>query len=114
MISWTVAHQVPLSMEFSRQEYWSGLPFLPLGDHIDEGSQSGVSDVEQMCKDLVFFFLLHCFKNSNRLESGCCCLVTKSDATLSNPKDCSPPGSSVHGIIQAGILEWVAISFSTV
>ena len=28
--SWTVAHQAPLSMEFSRQEYWSGLPFLPL------------------------------------------------------------------------------------
>ena len=25
---WTVAHQAPLSMEFSRQEYWSGLPFL--------------------------------------------------------------------------------------
>ena len=30
-IPWTVAHQVPLSMEFSRQEYWSGLPFPPLG-----------------------------------------------------------------------------------
>ena len=29
---WTVAHQVPLSMGFSRQEYWSGLPFPPLGD----------------------------------------------------------------------------------
>ena len=28
------------------------------------------------------------------------------------PRDCSPPGSSVHGILQAGILEWVAISFS--
>ena len=27
-ISWTTAHQVPLSMDFSRQEYWSGLPFL--------------------------------------------------------------------------------------
>ena len=27
--SWTVAHQAPLSMGFSRQEYWSGLPFLP-------------------------------------------------------------------------------------
>ena len=26
---WTVAHQAPLSLEFSRQEYWSGLPFLP-------------------------------------------------------------------------------------
>ena len=29
---WTVAHQAPLSMEFSRQEYWSGLPCLPLGE----------------------------------------------------------------------------------
>ena len=29
---WTVAHQAPLSMEFSRQEYWSGLPFLSPGD----------------------------------------------------------------------------------
>ena len=30
-ILWTVAHQAPLSMEFSRQEYWSGLPFPPPG-----------------------------------------------------------------------------------
>ena len=30
--SWTVAHQAPLSMEFSRQEYWSGLPFPSPGD----------------------------------------------------------------------------------
>ena len=29
---WTVAHYVPLSMGFSRQEYWSGLPFPPPGD----------------------------------------------------------------------------------
>ena len=29
---WTVAHQPPLSMEFSRQEHWSGLPFPPPGD----------------------------------------------------------------------------------
>ena len=29
---WTIAHQAPLSMEFSRQEYWSGLPFPSLGD----------------------------------------------------------------------------------
>ena len=29
---WTVAHQDPLSVEFSRQEYWSGLPFPPPGD----------------------------------------------------------------------------------
>ena len=32
--------------------------------------------------------------------------------TLSGPMDCSPPGSSVHGIFQARILEWVAIAFS--
>ena len=30
---WTVAHQAPLSMGFSRQEYWSGLPCNPPGDH---------------------------------------------------------------------------------
>ena len=29
---WTVAHQAPLSIEFFRQEYWSGLPFPPAGD----------------------------------------------------------------------------------
>ena len=37
------------------------------------------------------------------------CLVTQSCLTLCNPMDCSPPGSSVHGILQAGILEWVAM-----
>ena len=33
-------------------------------------------------------------------------------STLSNPMDCSPSGSSVHGIFQARVLEWVAIAFS--
>ena len=32
--------------------------------------------------------------------------------TLSDPVDCSPPGSSVHGIFQARVLEWGAIAFS--
>ena len=39
-------------------------------------------------------------------------LVAQSCPTLCDPMDCSPPGSSVHGIFQARILEWVAISFS--
>ena len=39
-------------------------------------------------------------------------MVTKSYPTLCDPMDCSPPGSSVHRISQARILEWVAISFS--
>ena len=34
---WTVAHQAPLSMNFSRQEYWSGLPFPSPGDLPDSG-----------------------------------------------------------------------------
>ena len=38
--------------------------------------------------------------------------VTQSCLTLCDPMDCSLPGSSVHGIFQARILEWVAISFS--
>ena len=39
-------------------------------------------------------------------------LVAQSCPTLCDPMDCSPQGSSVHGILQARILEWVAISFS--
>ena len=35
--SWTVVPQAPLSMRFSRQEYWSGLPYPPLGDLPDPG-----------------------------------------------------------------------------
>ena len=41
-----------------------------------------------------------------------CIVVTQSCLTLCDPMDCSPPGSSVRGILQAGILEWVAIPFS--
>ena len=40
-----------------------------------------------------------------------CCLVSKSCQTLCNPMNCSLPGFSVHGILQARILEWVDPSF---
>ena len=39
--------------------------------------------------------------------------VAQSSPTLSDPMDCSPPGSSLHGILQARVLEWGAIAFST-
>ena len=39
-------------------------------------------------------------------------LVTLLHLTLCSPMDCNPPGSSVHGILQARILEWVAVPFS--
>ena len=42
----------------------------------------------------------------------CCCLVAKSCPALFDPMDYSSPGSSVHGISQKRILEWIAVSFS--
>ena len=45
---------------------------------------------------------------------SCLCLVAESCLTLCDPMDCSPPSSSVVGIIQLRTLEWVAISFSRV
>ena len=42
----------------------------------------------------------------------CCCLVAQLCLTLCDLIDCSSPGSSVHGILQARILEWVTISLS--
>ena len=42
----------------------------------------------------------------------CVCLVTQSCMTIYHPMDCSPPGSSVHAILQSRILEWASISFS--
>ena len=73
----TADHQAPLSLGFSRQEHWSGLP-LPSPMH--EGEKW--SEVAQLCP------------------------------TLRNLMDCSPPGSSIHGIFQARVLEWDAIAFS--
>ena len=48
------------------------------------------------------------FKWLQQLLMFCCCLVTK--LCLWDPVNCSPPGSSVHGISQPRVLEWVAIS----
>ena len=50
--------------------------------------------------------LLQCMKVKSESEVAQSCL------TLSNPMDCSLPGSSAHGIFQARVLEWVAIAFS--
>ena len=43
---WTVPHQTPLSMEFSRQEYWSGLPFPSPGDLPNPGIESGSPELQ--------------------------------------------------------------------
>ena len=51
-------------------------------------------------------FLLQCMKVKSKSE------IAQSCPTLSDPMDCSLPGSSVHGICQARVLEWAAIAFS--
>ena len=51
-------------------------------------------------------FLLQCMKLKSKSEVAQLC------PTLSDPMDCSLPGSSVHGIFQARVLEWVVIAFS--
>ena len=51
-------------------------------------------------------FLLQCVKVKSESE------VTQSCPTLSEPMDCSPLGSSIHGIFQARVLEWAASAFS--
>ena len=120
---WTAAHQAPLSMEFSRQEYWSGVP-LP-SPWICTAAKS-----LQSCPTLVrphrrqptrlphpwdspgkntgvdCHFLLQGMKVKSESE------VAQSCPTLRDPMDCSLPGSSVHGIFQARVLEWGAIAFS--
>ena len=52
------------------------------------------------------YFLLQCMKVKSESE------VAQSSLTVCNPMDCSLPGSSIHGIFQAKVQEWVAIAFS--
>ena len=71
----------------------------------------GISTLFSIVAAVTLFF------NWRKIALQCCvgfchvALVTQSCLTLCNPMDCSPPGFSVHGILQASILEWVAISF---
>ena len=92
---WTVARQDPLSMEFSRQEYWSGLPFPSPGDLPDPGIKPESPEL------------------ASRFFTTAAAKSLQSCPTLCDPIDGSPPSSAVPGILQARTLEWVAISFSS-
>ena len=157
--------QAPLSMGFSRQEYWSGLPCPPPGDLPDPGIEpaslaspalkSGSLPTEPPGKPISYLICLstylsvscwwcfsgeswmiqilcvwggpfsyntsyflaslllkECWLSTPTLECTLSCFVAQSCLTLCDPMDCSPPGSSVQGILQARILEWVSIPFS--
>ena len=105
---WTIAHQAPLSMGFSRQEYWNRM-----GHHV---FLQGIFPTQKSNSHLLH--LLHWQTGSLPLvphirECICMCVcvcVTQSCPILCDPMGCSPPGSSLHEILQARILDWVAIS----
>ena len=130
--SWMVAHQAPLPKEFPRQEYWSGLPFSIPGDlpnprikpvsHALAGGFFNTAPQGRFSSRLQIATFLPCPLMVERKKelSGLSDVsssvqfssVTQSCPTLCDPMDCSLPGSSVQGISQARILEWVAISSS--
>ena len=94
---WAIAGQPPLSMGFSKQEYWSELPCTLPGDLPDPGIEP---------ESLMSLVLADEFFTTAAAKS------LQSCPTLCNPIDGNPPGSPVPGILQARTLEWVAISFS--
>ena len=89
------------SMEFSRSEYWSGWNW--------RWSQSVMSDSLQPQG----LYSLWNSPGQNTAVGDSESEVTWSCPTLCDPMDCSLPGSSVLGIFQTRILEWVAMSFSS-
>ena len=90
----------PLSMEFSRQEYWSTLPFPSPGNLPNPGIKPAS------------YLPLALPGNPIQVISESESEVAQFCPTLCDLLDCSLPGSSIHGILQARILEWVAISLS--
>ena len=99
---WSVTCQVPLSIEFFRQEYWSGLPFPPSGDLPN-------LRIEPAPPRFAGAF----FTTEPLSAAAAAAKSLQSCPTLCNTIDSSPPGSPVPGILQAQTLEWVALSFSS-
>ena len=109
---WTVACQVPLSLGFPRQEYWGGLPFPSPGDFPDSGikPESPVSPALQADS-----LPAESLGKSPFTHYGAAAAAAKSlqsCPTLCDPLNWSLPGSSIHGVFWARVLEWGAIAFS--
>ena len=108
---------VPLSLPFLVDgAESSGLPGAWKLSHLDSVFLQMASRPEL---PLPALFTLRLCGVSDRSERSCSmvllvcmCSVAHSCPTFCNPMDRSPPGSSIHGIVQARILEWVVISFS--
>ena len=69
---WTVAHQAPLSMGLSRQEYWSGLPCPPPGIFLTQGSNPQLLGIPHWQAGFFFFFGREVLHHYHKLGSLCC------------------------------------------
>ena len=98
---WTAAHQAPLSMGFSRQEYWSGVPLPSLFCLLVKVMKEEICNPQRHPLAKAFSVFIVLFVKSLQSCEALCDLM-----------DCSLLGSSAHGIFQARILEWAAIAFS--
>ena len=119
-----IACQNPLSKEFSRQEYWSGLPFPSPGIFPTQGSNLCLLHCRQLLhhcttweyRPQIVLADSGCSKNcKNKFSSykpNLCFLKVKVKIAQLCPVLCDPRDYTVHGILQARILEWVAYSFS--
>ena len=102
----TVTHQVPLSVGFSQQEYWSGLLFLSPGNLPDP-------EIELTSPALAGgFFTAVPPGKPIQFDAAAAAKSPQLCPTLCNLIDGSPLGSSVPGILQARTLEWVAMPSS--
>ena len=120
MLSHVQLSVAPLSMEFSRQGHRSKLSSPTPGIFLTQGSNPCQLHLLQREADSLplvppgtthlkvhwLHVTISAYSDVAAAKSLQSCL------TLCDPIDSSPPGSSVHGILQARILEWVAISFS--
>ena len=105
-------------MGFSMQEYWSWLPFPPLGDlpvpGIELRSLHWQANSLSLTHQESHYSYYHHFiilKPQTKVAAAAANSL-QSCPTLCDLIDGSPPGSAIPGILQARILEWVAISFS--
>ena len=118
--SWTVSSPSGFSVEFSRRKYWSGLPFIPFS----RGSSLPRDGTWVSCVAGRFFTTEtpgkpHGNSTFNHLKTAgqSSVHIPASRMKVKVPQSCltfesHPTGYTVHGVLQARILEWVTVPFS--
>ena len=107
---------------FTEELTLSGKLRTPQGHRDEDGNDVRFESQLWLASNSIFFMMMHCFKSLNSQHPAWCLphggkslhasKALQSCLSLCNPLDCSPPGSDVHGILQARILEWVTMPSS--